>query len=117
MLSGGRILHHLRQGLPDEKNAVIITGYQPRGGLGELLINGAESVRILGETVRVRAKTHTLGGFSGHAGRDELIDWLGSEHRVALVHGEVDKLQALGQALRERGKVAFIAEWGKAIEV
>lgn len=117
MLSGGRILHHLRHGLPDSKNAVIITGYQPRGGLGELLINGAETVRIFGETVQVRARTHTLGGFSGHAGRDELLDWLDGEQRVALVHGEVEKLQALGQALRERGKVAFLGEWGKAIEV
>jgi metallo-beta-lactamase family protein len=117
MLSGGRILHHLRLGLPDGKNAVIITGYQPRGGLGELLIHNAETVRMFGETVRVRAKTHTLGGFSGHAGRDELLDWLDSEKRIALVHGEVDKLHSLGQALRERGKVAFMAEWGKAIEV
>lgn len=117
MLSGGRILHHLRHGLPDSKNAVIITGYQPRGGLGELLINGAETVRMFGETVQVRARTHTLGGFSGHAGRDELLDWLDGEQRVALVHGEVEKLQALGQALRERGKVAFLGEWGKAIEV
>lgn len=117
MLSGGRILHHLRHGLPDSKNAVIITGYQPRGGLGELLINGAETVRIFGETVQVRARTHTLGGFSGHAGRDELLDWLDGEQRVALVHGEVEKLQMLGQALRERGKVAFLGEWGKVIEV
>lgn len=117
MLSGGRILHHLRLGLPDSKNAVVITGYQPRGGLGELLIHGAETVRMFGETVRVRAKTHTLGGFSGHAGRDELLDWLDSEKRVALVHGEVDKLQSLGQALRERGKAAFLGEWGKSIEI
>ncbi|MCS7067838.1 MAG: MBL fold metallo-hydrolase [Meiothermus sp.] len=117
MLSGGRILHHLRLGLPDAKNAVIITGYQPRGGLGELLIQNAETVRMFGETVQVRAKTHTLGGFSGHAGRDELLDWLDSERRVALVHGEVDKLQSLGQALRERGKAAFLAEWGRPIEV
>ncbi len=117
MLSGGRILHHLRLGLPDANNAVIISGYQPRGGLGELLINNAETVRMFGETVRVRAKTHTLGGFSGHAGRDELLDWLDSEKRVALVHGEVDKLKSLGQALRERGKTAFLAEWGKTIEV
>lgn len=117
MLSGGRILHHLRHGLPEAKNAVIITGYQPRGGLGELLIHGAETVRMFGETVRVRAKTHTLGGFSGHAGRDELLDWLDSERRVALVHGEVDKLQSLGQALRERGKAAFLGEWGRVIEV
>lgn len=117
MLSGGRILHHLRHGLPEAKNAVIITGYQPRGGLGELLIHGAETVRMFGETVRVRAKTHTLGGFSGHAGRDELLDWLDSERRVTLVHGEVDKLQSLGQALRERGKAAFLGEWGRVIEV
>jgi len=117
MLSGGRILHHLRLGLPNPNNAVIITGYQPRGGLGELLINGVETVRMFGDMVRVRAKTHTLGGFSGHAGRDELLDWLDSEKRIALVHGEVDKLQSLGQALRDRGKAAFLGEWGKAIEV
>ncbi len=117
MLSGGRILHHLRHGLPSSKNAVIITGYQPRGGLGELLISGAEAVRIFGETVQVRARTHTLGGFSGHAGRDELLDWLDSEQRIVLVHGEAEKLQMLGQALRERGKEAFLGEWGKAIEV
>ncbi|WP_299431042.1 MBL fold metallo-hydrolase [uncultured Meiothermus sp.] len=117
MLSGGRILHHLRLGLPDSDNAVIISGYQPRGGLGELLIHKAETVRMFGETVRVRAKTHTLGGFSGHAGRDELLDWLDSEKRVVLVHGEADKLQSLGQALRERGKTAFLGEWGRALEV
>lgn len=117
MLSGGRILHHLRLGLPNPNNAVVITGYQPRGGLGEQLIKEAETVRMFGETVRVRAKTHTLGGFSGHAGRDELLDWLDSESRIALVHGEVDKLDSLGAALRERGKTAFMGEWGKAIEV
>jgi len=117
MLSGGRILHHLRLGLPEGKNAVIILGYQPRGGLGELLIRGAETVRILGETVRVRARTHTLGGFSGHAGRDELLDWLDSQKRIALVHGEVDKLQSLSQALHERDKVSFMAEWGRTLEV
>ncbi|AWR86971.1 MBL fold metallo-hydrolase [Meiothermus taiwanensis] len=117
MLSGGRILHHLRHGLPDGRNAVIITGYQPRGGLGELLINQAETVRIFGETVQVRARTHTLGGFSGHAGRDELLDWLESEQRIVLVHGEAEKLQMLGQVLRERGKNAFLGEWGKAVEV
>lgn len=117
MLSGGRILHHLRLGLPSPKNAVIITGYQPRGGLGEMLIKEAETVRLFGDTVRVRAKTHTLGGFSGHAGRDELLDWLDSEKRIALVHGEVDKLESLGAALRSRAKNAFLAEWGRGIEV
>ncbi len=117
MLSGGRILHHLRLGLPGSKNAVIILGYQPRGGLGELLIHGADRVRLFGETVPVQARTHTLGGFSGHAGRDELLDWLGGQPRVALVHGEKDKLESLEGALQERGQQAFLAQWGQAIEV
>lgn len=117
MLSGGRILHHLALGLPEAKNAVVITGYQPRGGLGQLLIEGVPSVKIFGERVPVRAKTYTLGGFSGHAGQDELLDWLGGEHRIALVHGEPDKLQALQAALRQQGKEVQVAEWGKAIEV
>lgn len=117
MLSGGRILHHLRLGLPESRNAVIILSYQPRGGLGELLIHKAQRVRMFGETVQVRASIHTLGGFSGHAGRDELLDWLDGQQRVALVHGEADKLHSLGQALEHRGQAAFMAEWGKAIEV
>lgn len=117
MLSGGRILHHLALGLPGAQNAVVITGYQPRGGLGQLLIEGADSLRIFGETVPVRAKTYTLGGFSGHAGQDELLDWLGGERRIALVHGEPDKLQILQQELSKRGQTAWLAEWGKAIEV
>jgi len=117
MLSGGRILHHLALGLPGEDNAVIIASYQPRGGLGQLLIEGNESVKIFGDVVPVRAKTYTLGGFSGHAGQDELLSWLSGESKIALVHGEPDKLQALSRALSGQGKTAWMAEWGKAIEV
>lgn len=117
MLSGGRILHHLRYGLSDPKNALVITGYQPRGGLGRILLEGAERVRMFGEEVRVRAQTYTLGGFSGHAGQDELLDWLKGENRVALVHGEPEKLQTLARALGSRGQTAQVAEWGKPIEV
>lgn len=117
MLAGGRILHHLRHGLPGENNAVVITGYQPRGGLGRLLIEGVRSVRMFGEDVPVRASTHTLGGFSGHAGQDELLRWLEGEQRVALVHGEADKLEILREKLEQQSTQAFLAEWGKAIEV
>lgn len=117
MLSGGRILHHLRHGLPDPKNALVITGYQPRGGLGMLLIDGETQVKIMGKEVSVRASTHTIGGFSGHAGQDELMDWLDNQTTVALVHGEVDKMKKLSKRLSEDGKVAFMGEWGKGIEV
>lgn len=117
MLSGGRILHHLALGLPGEKNALIIASYQPRGGIGQLLIEGTDHIKIFGETVPVAAKTYTLGGFSGHAGQDELLEWLAGESKIALVHGEPDKLQALSKALSTQGKTAWMAEWGKAIEV
>lgn len=117
MLSGGRILHHLRHGLSRAQNALIIVGYQPRGGLGEQLIAGAREVRLFGDEIRVRASIHTLGGFSGHAGQDELLDWLAGEPRVALVHGEVGPTQLLQEQLVARGQQVHPMVWGRPLEV
>jgi metallo-beta-lactamase family protein len=116
MLFGGRILHHLKHGLSDPKNAVVFVGYQPRGGLGERIIR-KEPVRILGEVLEVRAEVHTLGGFSGHAGQDELLDWLKDQPRVLLVHGEEEKLLKLGQLLALRGQEVGLGGWGAKEEV
>ena len=113
MLTGGRILHHLRHHLPDPKSTVLFTGYQPRGGLGHRLIQGAPKVRIYGHEVPVNAEIRTLGGFSGHAGQDELLDWLKAEPSVALVHGEPEKLARLAEGVRALGKKAAIARWGQ----
>ncbi len=112
MLSGGRILHHLKHGLSDPRNAVVFVGYQPRGGLGERIIR-KEPVRILGEVLEVRAEVHTLGGFSGHAGQDELLDWLQDQSRVLLVHGEEEKLLELSRLLALRKQEAGLGNWGQ----
>ncbi|MEJ2535084.1 MAG: MBL fold metallo-hydrolase [Gammaproteobacteria bacterium] len=91
MCSGGRIVHHLRHNLPGEENQVIIVGYQARGTLGRRLVGGAESVRIFGEDVPVRARIHTVGGLSAHGDQDDLArGYEGFENRppVWLVHGE-----------------------------
>ncbi len=117
MLSGGRILHHLRHHLPDPRASLILVGYQPRGGLGRRLIDGETPIRIHGHTVPVRAEIHTLGGFSGHADRDELLDWLEVASNVVLVHGEADKLERLASGLSERKKRATLAEFGQAIPI
>lgn len=117
MISGGRILHHLRHGLPIANNALIIVGYQPRGGIGELLIRGEDRIKVLGQEVSVRAKTHTLGGFSGHAGQDELLDWLAGDSKVALVHAEPDRMQMLAQKLTERGQSAVSLRWGQPLDL
>ncbi|AEV17158.1 Ribonuclease [Thermus sp. CCB_US3_UF1] len=117
MLTGGRILHHLKHGLADPKNALIFVGYQPRGGLGAEIIARPERVRLLGQEVPLRASVHTLGGFSGHAGQDELLAWLEGQPRVVLVHGEEEKLQGLGALLASRGQEASLATFGEGVEV
>jgi len=117
MLSGGRILHHLKHGLKDPQNALVFVGYQPRGGLGAEIIARPERVRILGEEVPLRASVHTLGGFSGHAGQDELLSWLEGQRRVVLVHGEEEKLLELGKLLALRGQEVSLATWGEGVPV
>ena len=117
MLSGGRILHHLRHHLPQKRNALIFVGYQPRGGLGRRIISGERAVRIMGHQVAVRASVYTLGGFSGHAGRDELLDWLSAEGRVVLVHGEDEARASLARKLRARGARVSIARLGQVFAV
>lgn len=117
MLTGGRILHHLKHGLSHPKNALVFVGYQPRGGLGAEIIQRPERIRLLGQEVPLRASVHTLGGFSGHAGQDELLDWLEGQARVALVHGEEESLNQLGELLAKRGQQAGLARFGEPLEV
>ncbi|WP_018110275.1 MBL fold metallo-hydrolase [Thermus igniterrae] len=117
MLTGGRILHHLKHGLADPQNALVFVGYQPRGGLGAEIIARPERVRLLGQEVPLRASVHTLGGFSGHAGQDELLEWLSGQPRVVLVHGEEEKLLALREALALRGQQASLARWGEGVSI
>jgi metallo-beta-lactamase family protein len=117
MLSGGRILHHLRHHLPEPDSALLFVGYQPRGGLGYKLISGERTVRIMGHEVQVRAQVYSLGGFSGHAGRDELLDWLAAEKRIVLVHGEDAARQSLARRLRARSTSVTVARLGQHFEV
>lgn len=76
MCTGGRIMHHLYHNLADPKTHIVIAGYQGQGTLGRRLVDGARSVRIFREDVPVRARVHTLGGFSAHAGQSGLIRWM-----------------------------------------
>lgn len=111
MMSGGRILHHLRAHLDEPGTTLAIVGYQPSGGLGRELVDGARSVRIMGREVPVRAKVVTIGGLSAHAGRTELLDWVASAGTgvlVRLVHGERDALESLRDAIDARGQRAMV---------
>ncbi len=99
MCTGGRILHHLKWRLPDERNLVLLVGYQAEGSRGRRLLEGASSIRIHGEQVPVRAKVAALGGLSAHADQGELLRWMAGfqrpPQRTFLVHGEPGATRAL----------------------
>jgi metallo-beta-lactamase family protein len=102
MMTGGRILHHLKQRLPNKRNTVIVGGYQAIGTRGRMLQDGVKFLKIHGEEVPVHAAIETIPGLSGHADRSGLLRWLkplAAPRRVFLTHGEVDSAQALAAEL------------------
>ncbi len=122
MCTAGRILHHLRHNLWSPQAHVIIVGYQGRDTLGRALVDGATKVNIYGETIAVRAKIHTLGGFSAHAGQSDLLSWFSAlapaKPRVILTHGENEARAALSQMIRKNfGLSAHRGGLGEAIDL
>lgn len=105
MATGGRVLHHLRQRLPDSRTTVLLVGYQAVGTRGRTLQEGARSLRIFGEEVAVRAKVETVHGLSAHADSDGLMRWLRTASRppkrVFVVHGDPEPAQALATRVEQ----------------
>jgi metallo-beta-lactamase family protein len=111
MMSGGRILHHMINHLSDPSTTLMIVGFQPEGGLGRLLVDGEQSIKIMGQQIRVRAKVVTVGGFSAHADKTELLEWSKAvTGEIRLVHGEVSSMEGLQKSLEARGQSAAIQE-------
>jgi metallo-beta-lactamase family protein len=108
MASGGRVLHHLAQRLPDARNAVILAGFQAQGTRGRALQEGAKMLNIFGQQVAVSAEIVELGQFSAHAGKSELLRWLSGlpapPRQTYLTHGEPQAAQALQAAIQDKFK-------------
>jgi len=106
MITGGRVLHHLAQRLPDAKNAVILAGFQAEGTRGRALQEGAKLLHLFGQAVPVNAEIITMGQFSAHAGKSELLRWLGGlqapPKKTWLTHGEPAAAQALQAAIKDK---------------
>jgi len=106
MADAGRIKHHLRHNLWREGASVVFVGFQAQGTTGRKIVDGAEKVRIFNEEVAVKARVFTINGFSAHAGRDQLLDWLGhfkaAAPRLFLVHGEYGAQQELAAQIKQR---------------
>ena len=116
MATGGRILHHLSQRLPDPRNQVIFIGFQAPGTRGFAIKSGAPGVKIFGEMVPIRAQVATLEQFSDHADPPELMQWLrtfkNKPGATYLVHGEPDAAAQLrDQMQRELGWRVEVARW------
>ncbi|WP_457601160.1 MBL fold metallo-hydrolase RNA specificity domain-containing protein [Hydrogenivirga sp.] len=120
MLTGGRILHHLKHNLWREECSLIFVGFQPKGTLGRRILEGADRVRILGEEIAVRAEIYTINGFSSHADQRELTDWLSGANPSGafLIHGEEEKMQAFSEHVKDAlGLETYIPSYGETIEV
>jgi len=105
MCDAGRIKHHLRHNLWRPQTGVLLIGYQAEGTLGRQLQDGAETVRIHGEQVKVKAKIHTITGFSAHGDQDALLRWLGEfdgVKRVFVVHGEKQAAHEFAHEITDR---------------
>lgn len=122
MVTGGRILHHLAQRLPDPKNTVIFIGFQAPGTRGSTIKSGAPEVKILGQMVPIRAQVAALEQFSDHADTPELLEWLHtfpSKPTVAyLVHGEPSASSQLRDTMiKELGWNVQVAQWMQKFEM
>jgi metallo-beta-lactamase family protein len=122
MATGGRVVHHLRHQLPDQRNTVVLTGYQAEGTRGQQLQNGARQVKMHGRYVPVRAEIVQIPDFSVHADASELVAWLGraprAPHTVYVVHGEPTSSAALANRItQELHWCAIVPRYGERVRL
>lgn len=122
MVTGGRILHHLAQRLPDPRNTVLFIGFQAPGTRGFTIKNGAPEVKIYGEFVPIRAQIAAFEQFSDHADTPELLEWLHTFQQkpsaTYLVHGEPAAAEQLRDAMqKDLGWKVEVAEYMEKVPV
>jgi metallo-beta-lactamase family protein len=127
MLTGGRIVGHLRRLIDDPAATILFVGYQGEGTLGAHLQAGADEVRIDGQPRQVRCQVRSISGFSAHADETELLAWLrgfvtdkrpgepGYPRRVFLVHGDPDAQIALEPKVRALGLATHVPHWHERV--
>ena len=105
MCEAGRIRHHLKHNLWNRKSSIVFVGYQAEGTLGRMLLDGAKEVTLFGEKIQVKRQNIRSEGFSGHADKNGLLDWLKGFRKepkhIFLVHGEPDAKEAFADTVRK----------------
>jgi metallo-beta-lactamase family protein len=120
MLTGGRVVGHLRQLIGDPDATLLFVGYQGEGTLGASLQRGARTARVEGQVVEVRCKVRSISGFSAHADESQLLDWLRNfterrPRRVFLVHGDPEARTAIEPKIQQLGYATHIPRWHEAV--
>ncbi len=122
MAEAGRVLHHLKHNIEDKRNTILFVGYQAIHTLGRRLVDGVDQARIFGDEFTVRAQVELANGFSAHADRSELIDWVNQAKDtlkgVFIVHGEETSALAFAETLRTMGNFqVMVPELHQTIEL
>ncbi|HRT61530.1 MAG TPA: MBL fold metallo-hydrolase [Syntrophales bacterium] len=121
MCEGGRIRHHFKHSLWRPECSIVFTGFQARGTLGRMIVDGAKSVTVLKEKIAVKARVYTIGGFSAHADQRELLEWLGlfrNHPKVFIVHGEENVALDFEKAVKEKlGFATCVPRYGESFEI
>jgi len=108
MCTGGRIKHHLVNNITRKENTVLFIGYQAKGTLGRHILERPKEARILGQVYPVRARIEKINGFSAHADRDELLEWVSGfkkdPEKIFVVHGEEEASMSFASLLRKKLK-------------
>lgn len=122
MMTGGRILHHLRNRVSDPRTTILFVGFQPPGSRGAWIKSKPDTVRVFGEELPMRAQVAEISSLSAHGDRGELLRWCkscsGRPGKVAVVHGESGPAAAFAQSLKsELSWGAFVAEYLQTVEV
>jgi len=122
MATGGRVLHHLKYIAPDQRNSIIFSGFQAPGTRGAKMVDGADTIKIHGEYVKVRAEVHNLSMLSAHADANEIMAWLGNfqspPEKTFITHGGPAASDALRHRIEEElGWPCSVPEYRDTIEL
>ena len=112
MCESGRILHHLRNNIMDERNTILVVGYMARNTLGKKIVERHKRVKIFGESFELKAEGEVIKDFSAHADKNELVDYVlktqGRLKKIFIVHGDMDQSEALALELKAKGLRPYI---------
>jgi len=120
MCTAGRIKHHLKHNLWRKESSIVFVGYQANGTLGRRIKEGEKVVKIFGEEIQVNAEIHSLEGFSGHADKEGILQWIKSfkskPQKIFVVHGEEEATEEISRKIKEElNIVTYIPELGESL--